>query len=68
MGSIKSELERSDAGFWEVFRPSRRAYENGLSAETTDEYVRDDYQVTSEGLLIWLSTWSMTRHTARDRE
>ena len=30
--------------------------------------MRDEYQVTSEGLLIWLSTWSMARHSTRDRE
>jgi hypothetical protein len=68
MGAVRSELERSNTTFWDVFRPSRRAYEQGLKDETTDEFVRDDYQVTSEGLLTWLATWSMKRHSTRDRE
>ena len=32
-----------------------------------DEYIRDEFSIGVRGLVIWLLTWTSTRHTDRDR-
>ena len=72
MKGVYNRLEDLGVKFHHVFIPSRKAFdvnpEHYKQRGVVEEYVRSEYGVTTLGVIVWLTTWAVLRHTNEEKE
>jgi hypothetical protein len=72
METVATALTDAGLSFWGEFVPSHQAYMKNptlYDAKGVDkDHVRDEYSVSTKGVLFWLATWATTRKKHADRE
>ena len=71
MGAVEERLRIIGRSFWPEVTPNFKAYladPEFYNGETVDtQHMREDFHVTTEGLITWLLTWSACRHSNIDK-
>ena len=71
MSAVNKTLVELDTTFWNEFVPSWTAYKASPyfydQAGVIKQHIRDEYSVSTLGLLAWLITWAVARRKADEQ-
>jgi hypothetical protein len=72
MASVERLLADTGTSFWKEFIPSHQAYKANSAFYDAQgvikDHIRDEYSVTTRGVIIWLAAWANTRKKHDEQE